>query len=163
MNTQGKRSYIPRKKYLNDSIVQIKSTLEFIRLTRKDSGSAEQSHKAAVAHAQSIEAVCWSPHSRLSADGYQRIMAAKTQELCWTLLRTAITSLDLAQLQRLGPQLLEPVVAPPRVIPHPILPMAPVPRDDAWPHELGGLDMGTVLGDAGNPFEPVIQENESFL
>jgi hypothetical protein len=161
MSAAAKRSYIPRKKYLNESIVQIKSTLEFIRLTRKDSGSPEQSHRAAVGPAQSIEAVCWSPHSRLSAEGYQRIMAAKTQELCWTLLRGAITSLDLAQFQRLGPRLLEPVVVPPRAIPHPILPS--VPREDAWAHELGGLDMGTVLGEAGSPFEGPIHEHESFL
>jgi hypothetical protein len=169
MNATSKRSYIHRKKYLNESITQIKSTLEFIHLARNDSASPEESHKAALAHAQSIEAVCWSPHSHLTAEDYQRIMAAKTQELCWTLIRTAILSLDREQLQRLGPRLLEPAAAPPRAIPLPVFSVAPGPPDEPWQPEPWELDMRPVLGEARefgqdlSPFEGLAQEHEPFV
>jgi hypothetical protein len=99
METPPKRSYIHRKRYLNDSVHQIKAVLDFIRLVRREPASPEDSHRQALAHAQSIEAVCWRPHSRLPADVYQRMMSAKTQEVCRTILRTSLPSFDFSQLQ----------------------------------------------------------------
>lgn len=71
---------------MKDSAPQVKGTLEFIRLARKDPGSPEQSHKATVAQTQSIAAVWWPAYSRLSVEDSRRIMAAKTQ----TELRRAV-------------------------------------------------------------------------
>jgi hypothetical protein len=136
--TGTKRSYIHRKKYLNESVAQIKVVLEFIRLARKDPGSPESSHKVALEHAQSIEAVCWSPHSRLTADVYQRIMAAKTQELCRMLLRNALPTIDLAQLSRIDPRLAEDPAPPP--LPVPVFPTAANSLEGGWPGDFPALE-----------------------
>lgn len=98
----NKRNYIRRKKYLTDCISQIKATLEFISLVRGEKVNPSDSQKQASDHAKAIEAVCWSPHSRLSADGYQKLMAAKTQELCRTILKKLLPTFDMSQFQKLS-------------------------------------------------------------
>ncbi|KAH0789584.1 hypothetical protein GPJ56_006550 [Histomonas meleagridis] len=52
-------------------------------------------------HAQTIEAVCWSPHSKISALDYQKLMNAKTQELCWTLLKKSLPPFKIQQIQKM--------------------------------------------------------------
>jgi hypothetical protein len=121
----NKRPYIHRKRYLKDCILQIKTALEFVRLVRQDPGCDDDSYNTAVAHGQSIEAVCWSPHSRMSPERYQQILIAKTQELCCTIIRKALPSFDFSQLQRIIPH-------PPdrRHVPHPtlVVPKLPMPK-----------------------------------
>lgn len=122
---KNKRNYIRRKKYLTDCISQIKTTVEFIQLARGERPNSAESEKQAIAHAQSIEAHCWSPHSHLSAESYQQLMSAKTQELCRTILKKTIPTLTIVQLQTLltailpgrartpQPVLPVPIIAPP--------------------------------------------------
>jgi hypothetical protein len=117
MSSGKKRCYVHHKKFLNESLTQIKNTLEFIRVIRKDPGSPEESQRKALAHAQSIEAVCWSPHSHISTDIYQRIMAAKTQELCCMLLRNALFTVDVTQLCHFDPRVARQPVQPPLLVP----------------------------------------------
>jgi hypothetical protein len=101
MPPRSKRSYIHRKKYLKECITQVKAVLEVVRLVRQEPGDPSDSHRQAVAHAESIEAACWSPHSGISAEGYHRIMSAKTQELCYAILRSALPKGGFSQLQQL--------------------------------------------------------------
>jgi hypothetical protein len=97
----SKRNYIRRKQHLTDSAKQIRATLEFIRRVRGDD-STEDLQKQAVTHAESIEAVCWSPRARLSAGGYGQLMTSKTQELCTVMLQRSLPGFDISQLQRLA-------------------------------------------------------------
>lgn len=94
-----KRNYIRRKKYLKDCMTEIKVTLDFIRAFRREKPSPSDA-KLAKTHAEEIEAVCWSPHSGLSSEDYQKLMSAKTRELCVTILKKALPSLDWSQLQK---------------------------------------------------------------
>jgi hypothetical protein len=123
-DASNKRNYIRRKKYLMESVNQIKATLEFIRIARGDLPS-EDIQKQALAHAQAVEAVCWSPRARLSAETYQRLMASKTQEFCRAILKRAVPGIDFGQLQRLT--VLRPESAPP-MLPEPILPIPIIRR-----------------------------------
>jgi hypothetical protein len=141
MNSDGKRSYIHRKKYLNDTVNHIKSVLEFIHLSRQDPGTPEDSHRQALAHAQSIEAVCWSPHSHLSAETYQKIMAAKTHELCQTILFRSLPSLDFSQFCRLSTMLPERARLPRPSVPIPIIIQKAPPVHDASPFDTMSIDL----------------------
>jgi hypothetical protein len=118
----GKRNYIQRKKYLYDCVSQIKTTLDFIRLARGETVQTASSQSEALAHAQAIEAVCWSPHSRLSAESYQKLMSAKTQELCRTILKKSLTSTDVTHLQKLTAMASDQAKTPSPTLPVPILP-----------------------------------------
>ena len=91
---KNKRNYIRRKKYLNDSVTQICSTLRIIRSALHEDTPDAEIQKSALHHAQAIEAACWSPHSRLTEDEYQMIMCAKTRELCLALAKQKIPSFE---------------------------------------------------------------------
>jgi hypothetical protein len=119
---KNRRNYVHRKKYLNDCISQIKATLEFIRVTRGDRSAPDDTERQATAHAQEIEAACWSPRSRLSAETYQQLMLAKTQELCRTFLRRSLTPADLLQFQKISSLFVERPKTPQPPLPVPILP-----------------------------------------
>jgi hypothetical protein len=98
LSLQNKRNYIRRKKYLDESTAQIRSTLEFIAAVVGDSPNRCEIHKKAVVHAQAIEAACWSPRPRPTAELYQKLMAAKTAELCRALAKRALPAFDIGQL-----------------------------------------------------------------
>jgi hypothetical protein len=142
MKCDGKRSYIHRKKYLNDCVNHIKGVLEFIRVSRGDAGSPEELCRQALVHAQSIEAVCWSPHSHLSAEGHQKIMAAKTHELCQTILPRAVPSFDFPQFFRLATAVQECARLPRPSLPMPIIAQRPPPVHEASPFDMPDLDFG---------------------
>lgn len=169
--TKNKRNYIRRKKYLNDCVAQIKTTLEFIHLAHGEPGNQAESQKLAVAHAQAIEAACWSPHSRLSAEGYQKLMMAKTQELCRAIIKKSLPNLDLAQITKLHfsgrpstPQtpIPKPVVAPIKKTPH-------ISMDDDDLHLAGDWGAGSLVtsfevglnGDL--PSNDFMQDSSSFI
>jgi hypothetical protein len=128
----NKRNYIRRKKFLMDCCSQLKATLDFVRVARGDKDPGD-SAKEALAHAQAIEAVCWSPRARLSAENYCQLMASKTQELCSAILRKSLPSLDLGQIQNFG--MLRPE------IPKAALPRFPIPIiSDPVPVVLAGAE-----------------------
>jgi hypothetical protein len=130
MHDGGRRCYVHRKKYLKECITQVKAALEVVRIVRQEPGLPDDCHKLAVAHAESIEAACWSPNSGISPEGYRRMMAAKTQELCCAILRNALPRNDFCQLVQLlnrGSNL--SALARPR-LPVPIITNASV---EAWP------------------------------
>lgn len=139
----NKRNYIRRKKFLNESMSEIKATLEFIRFARGEKVGTGDSQREAMLHAQAIEAVCWSPHSRLSSDSYQKLMAAKTHELCGTILKKSLPSLDMTQLQKLSSMLL-----PERAkTPQPTLPIPIIPPPQPQPHALDtNFEFSTAIG-----------------
>ena len=93
MSDNTRRSYICRKKYMNNSSERIKKTLEFIKSKGKLKLSEQELQKEAEKHARSIEATCWSPHMHLSSYDYQHITDAKTRELCQALLQQYIPGL----------------------------------------------------------------------
>jgi hypothetical protein len=149
----SKRSYIHRKKYLNDCVTHIKGVLEFIRLVRRDPGGPEDSQRQALVHAQSVEALCWSPHSHLSADSYQKIMAAKTQELCQIILLKSFNFPQFCRLAAIFPECNRP---PRPVLPMPIIPQRPAPdaaRDDDFPSPFEEINIEfPTLESQPNPF-----------
>lgn len=101
----NKRNYIRRKKYLNDSANQIKATLKIIQAAKGEPFTEQNLQRIAYSHAQAIEAVCWSPHSKLSAEGYQKLMNAKTTELCHMFLKKSFSDLNhLSQHQKVNRQ-----------------------------------------------------------
>jgi len=88
MNEQkNKRCYIRRKKCLNDSIKSICNALKLIKQISHQRITESEIQKEAMVYAQTIEAACWSPHSRLTEENYQMIVLAKTQELCRAILK----------------------------------------------------------------------------
>jgi uncharacterized protein YnzC (UPF0291/DUF896 family) len=146
---EGRRSYVHRKKYLKDCVTQVKAALEVVRIVRQEPGLPDDSHKQAVAHAESIEAACWSPNSGISPEGYRRMMAAKTQELCCAILRNALPRNDFCQLLQLltrGTNL--SVLARPR-LPVPIIPNdsvegSPIPEPAALEFPALDIERGSV-------------------
>lgn len=99
--------------------------------------------KQALAHAHTIEAACWSPHSRLTSDNYQALMSAKTNELCRAIIKKALPNFDLTHMAKT--QLRQPPAAtpppPPKISPSPpqaqpssVLPVPIVPpRNNSAP------------------------------
>lgn len=100
-----RRNYIQRKKCLNNSVNQIVNVLNFIQVLQKDSISPIEKQKVAFAHAQKIEAACWSPHSKLTPESYEKLISAKTAELCRVLLKKSIPQMDSNKIQQLKQQL----------------------------------------------------------
>ncbi|KAH0789015.1 hypothetical protein GPJ56_007091 [Histomonas meleagridis] len=133
-NKNSKRNYIRRKKYLNDCITQVKATLELVNIARGEKVNIAENQKLALAHAQAIEAVCWSPHSRLSADGYQKLMNAKTNELCRTIIKKSLP-VDLTQLHKIVPIIPERPQTPQPSLPVPII----VPQSAPVIHSMDSL------------------------
>ncbi|KAH0794498.1 hypothetical protein GPJ56_001523 [Histomonas meleagridis] len=130
----NKRNYIRRKKYLNDCINQVKATLEFVDIARGEKVNVAENQRLALAHAQAIEAVCWSPHSRLSSDCYQRLMNAKTNELCRTIIKKSLP-VDFTQLQKIVPLVPERSQTPQPSLPVPII----VPQSAPVVHSMDSL------------------------
>jgi hypothetical protein len=145
MSGKNKRNYIRRKKYLANCVAQIKAILDFVRLVRGEKLPPMDTQKEAMAHAQAIEAVCWCPHSRLSADNYEKLMAAKTLELCRTLLKKWLPALDLAQLQKMTARLSpERLKSPQSVLPVPVFPPS------------RGLNLQIETDELGAPNDPFV-------
>lgn len=103
--------------------------------------------KLATVHAQAIEAACWSPHSRLTAEDYQTLMNAKTRELCIALTKKAVQSFDFTHLIKM-PEFKAPersVTPQVKVIPQPMVPRsAPVSfpiLEDIQPEEADTCEM----------------------
>jgi hypothetical protein len=72
-----------------------------VRAIRREPGSPDDLQRSAIAHAELIAAACYSPHLHVSADSYQRLMAAKTQEVCVAILRSSIPPETVVQLQQM--------------------------------------------------------------
>jgi hypothetical protein len=162
----NKRGYIQRKKYLKDCAAHINSVLEFIRLVCRDPGGPEHSQRQALAHAQSIEAFCWSPHSHLSAENYQKIMAAKTQELCHTILIKSLPSFDFPQLCRLAAIISDSSRVRRPVLPMPIIPHLPAPevaREEDLPAPFEGLNIESPALELESQPSPFLGLDEGLL
>jgi hypothetical protein len=112
-----KRNCIRRKKFLNDCACVIKGTLLFISVAHGEKPDHFACQRDAVAHAEAIDAACWSPRTHLSSDSYQRLMHLKTEELCQTLLKRAFSPDELSMLKTVSadvrPVFPLPVVAQP--------------------------------------------------
>jgi hypothetical protein len=102
LDRDSKRNYIRRKKYLDETTNQIKTTLEFIAIVGGETPNSSEIQKAALLHAQGIEAACWSPRPRPTAEAYQQLISVKTAELCRVLTKQAIPGFDFAQLSKLA-------------------------------------------------------------
>jgi hypothetical protein len=165
-----KRNYICRKKYLNESVKEIKEVLEFIRLSGKDSGSPESSEQTALVYAKSIEAFCWLPHSHISPVDYQKIMKAKTQELCRMLLHNTLPTVDFGQLRHLDPQSEKSQKS--GKLPLPIFSKQPNPQESGLEFELPSFETESMISfeselrdaqAAMNSFERTLMDEDAFL
>ncbi|OHS98473.1 hypothetical protein TRFO_35099 [Tritrichomonas foetus] len=106
-NERPRRNYIQRKKCLNASVTQIRNILNFIQMLQKDNASPIETQKVALAHAQKIEAACWSPHSKLTPEYYEKLISVKTVELCRVLLKKSIPQMDSSKIQQLKDLILQ--------------------------------------------------------
>jgi hypothetical protein len=177
----NKRNYIHRKKYLMDCVTQIKATLDFIRAVHGDKPGAD-TEKQALDHAQAIEAVCWSPRARLSAESYQQLMTTKTYEVCRVILKKSLGTIELAHGPKLTPCPPEPTPIADSKFPIPMIDK-PQPTDNdnlqsiSWPNphvhhlafdeftfpEDAGISRVPIEGEVGlscgfNRFEPSLNE-----
>jgi hypothetical protein len=131
-------------------VAKVKSVLEFIQRVRKDPESPESLQKKALSHAQSIEAVCWFPHSRNSPEDYERLMTVKTHELCYVLLRNAFPNICFRQLFHRDPRPEEPRKVS--------LPIFPNQQESEWTFEFPGFGTEPII-----PFEEIMMTQDDFL
>lgn len=99
-NNQTKRNYIKRKKCLSDATNLIKQTLELIRCLRGPNYFKVDIDKMAAAHGSTIEAACWSPHSKMTAQEYQNLMMIKAQDVSIALIKQHISSAELSGTEK---------------------------------------------------------------
>lgn len=92
-----RRNYIRRKKCLNESINIIEKTLLCLSSIRKDKIDKSELTKLAKAHANEVEAACWTPRMKMSDDDYQNLMNSKTKELCLVLIKKLMPAIDTTQ------------------------------------------------------------------
>jgi hypothetical protein len=102
IDRDNKRNYIRRKKYLDESVSQIRTTLEFIGTASREPPDLSELSKLALRYAEGIDAACWSPRPRPTAEVYQQLISAKTAELCRALIAQAIPNFDFGQLSKLA-------------------------------------------------------------
>jgi hypothetical protein len=155
LDLQNKRNYIRRKKYLDQSTAHIKSTLEFIAAVLGESRNPGEIQKAALVHAQEIEAACWSPRPRPTAEVYQKLMAAKTAELCRALAAQALPSFDFVQLSKLAA-----LKVPPRTTAAPpLLPEVADEMDDGFSANGDLPNVKLVWDDQPGIFGPDVEDD----
>lgn len=80
-----KRTYIRRKKALNESIKLIQNTLSKISMLSSNKISEREILSNAASFANSIEAQCWSPRLQMTDDEYRQVIMNKTEQICTTL------------------------------------------------------------------------------
>ena len=83
------RSYIRRKRCLNESINLIQNTLRTIAANQGQVIPEKELKYLSKHHAQSVEACCWTPRLKIGDEEYQQLTYSKTQELCSVLLRNS--------------------------------------------------------------------------
>jgi hypothetical protein len=84
------RNYVKRKRYLNESIDLIKKTLECLASVRRENPNPAEISQQALSRALEIEATCWTTLPRPANEDYNRVMMAKTREVCVALITNAI-------------------------------------------------------------------------
>ncbi|EAY14160.1 hypothetical protein TVAG_372930 [Trichomonas vaginalis G3] len=90
-----RRNYIRRKRCLNESINIIEKTLLCLSSIRKDKIDKSELTKFAKAHANEVEAACWTPRMKMSDEDYQNLMTTKTKELCLVLIKKLMPTIDI--------------------------------------------------------------------
>ena len=85
-NKPVRKTYIRRKRCLNQSIEQIKDTMIYIMKNTGYRMTESQLLEFAKARAKEIEAACWSPRLKISDKEYSQIVLKKTYQLCNILL-----------------------------------------------------------------------------
>ena len=99
--SQNKRNYIKRKKCLSDATNLIRQILELIRCLRGPDYFKVDIDKMANAHANIIEAACWSPHTKMNAQEYSNLMMIKAQDVCVALIKQHLSSKELSESGKL--------------------------------------------------------------
>ena len=130
-----RRTYIRRKKALNESIKLIQNTLLKISLLSQQKMSDREVLSQAASFANSIEAQCWSPRLQMSDEEYRNIIMNKTEQICTTLWMKFHSKGSPESQYRSGPSVMQPPPFPPVQqntfsIPQPIslnLPQFPAP------------------------------------
>jgi hypothetical protein len=84
------RNYVKRKRHLNESVDLIKRTLECLASVRGEPMNSAEISRQALARALEIEAACWNSLRRPANEEYNRVMMAKTREVCMALITNAI-------------------------------------------------------------------------
>lgn len=101
MKQSRKRNYVRKRRYLQNSINQIKEAIDFLHSAKGEPVDEDHSLRQATIFAQRIEAVCWSSHSPITPDGYQQSMETKTNELIFTLLQKEVPNMDSTKIQKI--------------------------------------------------------------
>lgn len=92
--SKNKRNYVKRKKNLKDCVGKIRTTLDYVCKARGELMNQEDTERLAIMHAQAIEAACWTPNLGLTGEEYQLLMANKTLDLCYAILRKALPEMQ---------------------------------------------------------------------
>ena len=83
---ENKRTYIRRKRCLNEIVTQIKSTLVYISTQNGQAPDIKEVEQIALKHSNDIEAACWFPKQHLTEKEYQNLLMGKAQLLCQALI-----------------------------------------------------------------------------
>jgi hypothetical protein len=93
-----KHNYIRRRKCLNESVIQVKSTLNFINQllpTKVDPVGIDLFARQRV---RKIEAACWNSHTdNMTDELYQTLLRDNTRQLCLALLAPHLAHENLPQ------------------------------------------------------------------
>lgn len=101
---EGKRTYIRRKKCLNEIVSTIKSTLKYISdHNRKEIGPL-QIDQLALQHSTAIEAACWFPKQHMTEKEYSNLLMGKAKLLCQALMKQKLPGSNLNQVPGISSQ-----------------------------------------------------------
>ena len=86
----NKRTYIRRKRCLNEIFSAIKNTLAYISSQNGQDISVSEMNDIAKKHSHAIEAACWFPKQHITESEYQSLLMGKTKLLCQALISSNI-------------------------------------------------------------------------
>ena len=87
---ENKRTYIRRKRCLNEIISTIKNTLIYISNQNGQEPDLHELETLAQQHSSDIEAACWFPKQHLTETEYQNLLMGKAQLLCQALITSKL-------------------------------------------------------------------------
>ncbi|EAY04022.1 hypothetical protein TVAG_055080 [Trichomonas vaginalis G3] len=87
-----KRTYIRRKRCLNEITATIRNALRYISERNNGELSDEAIEQLATQHSSSIEAACWFPKQHMTEGEYSNLLMGKAKQLCQALIQREVSS-----------------------------------------------------------------------
>lgn len=131
-----RRSYIRRKKCLNECMKIIQQTLRQLASLKHIQVSDLVLTEMARKYAEEVEAMCWSPRLHITNEEYQNMTREKTKHVCRVLLTREIKAhmpIQGLEMPFQGPVMMIPPVPLPKPAPARTLPPVPAPPPTAPP------------------------------